>query len=186
VVEVNIGAHVPGVEVFTPTANDVLHVRVRAAPWVPVDEVRIIVNGEVARTLTDLPEPADPFGVEGLDRVEIDIALTDILPETGDAWIVVEAGTALAASEDLDCNGVPDTGDNNDDGVIDWQDVADLTEDPEQDCFTTVGPLAEPPEPDRGTTDWYYRTVTPGGYPLAFTNPLLLDRESGGIFQAGE
>jgi len=186
VVEVNVGVHVPGVEVFTPTASDVLHVRVRAAPWVPVKEVRIIVNGSVARTVTDLPEPTDPFGVDGMDRLDIDIPLTDILPASGDAWIVVEAGTPLAASEDLDCNGVPDTGDNNEDGVIDWQDVADLTEDPEQDCFTTVGPLAEPPEPDRGTTDWYYRTVTPGGYPLAFTNPLLLDRESGGIFQAGE
>lgn len=187
VITASIGAHTPGVEAFEPAADDVLTLTVRAAPWVPVDEVRIIVNGEVARTITDLPVPADPFGTEGIDRLDTTIPLAELLPAgSGDAWIVIEAGTPLTENADLDCNGVPDTGDNNDDGVIDWRDVADLDADPEQDCFSAVGPLAEPPEPERGTPDWIFRTVTPDGYPLAFTNPLLLDRNGGGFQGVGE
>ncbi len=177
----SIGTHAPGVESFTPSADDVLTVSVSAAPWVPVDEVRIIVNGQVAKTITDLPVPADPFGSDGTDRLDTTIALSDILPATGDAWIVVEAGTPLATNADLDCNGTPDTGDNNGDGVIDWRDVTGLTADPGVDCLPTVGPLAEPPTPTRGDANWIFQTVTPNGYPIGFTNPLLIDRDGNGF-----
>lgn len=177
-----VGDRTPSTEAFSPGSADELQIQVRAAPWVPVDEVRILVNGEVVRTLTDLVDPADPFGSEGLDRLETSIPLSELLPAEGDAWLVVEAGHALVDQEDLDCDGVPDTGDNNGDGVIDWRDVAELEEDPGVDCLDTVGPLAEPPEPERDSADWTFRTVTPNGYPMAFTNPFLLDRDGDGRF----
>ncbi len=172
---------VPSVDVLTPSGAAVLHVEISAAPWVPVDEVRIIVNGEVAQTLTDLAVPTDPFGDGDLDRLSVDVQLADLLPASGDAWIVIEAGHALEAAADLDCDGIPDTGDNNRDGAIDWRDVAELTADPGVDCFDTIGPLAEPPDPERGTPDAWFRAVTPGGYPLAFTNPFLVDVDGNGF-----
>ncbi len=182
VILANIAEHTPGLTSFTPGDSDVLHVVVRAAPWVPVDEVRIVVNGEVKQTITDLVVPVDPFGTADLDRLDTDVALTDLLPASGDAYIVVEAGHALMEQADLDCNGLVDTGDNNGDGTIDWQDVADLTEDPGVDCLDTVGPLAEPPEPERDTPDWFFRSVTPNGYAAAFTNPFLFDRDGDGAY----
>ncbi len=184
VILASIGAHAPGLEAFTPSDNDVLTINIIAAPWVPVDEVRVIVNGDVVLTLTDLTTPSDPFGDSGLERWSGEIVLSDILPANGDAWIVIEAGTALAVNADLDCDGTPDTGDNNGDGTYDWKDVAELIEDPEVDCLDTVGPLAEPPEPERGDPNWIFQTVTPHGYPLAFTNPFILDLDGNGF--AGE
>lgn len=174
--------HTPSTESFDPGSGATLTLVVRAAPWVPVDEVRIVVNGEVVQVITDgLSTPTDPLGTEGVDRLAVDIPLDPLLPGSGDAWVVVEAGTPLEPNEDLNCDGIPDTGDNNRDGAIDWRDVEDLTEDPGEDCFSTVGPLTDPAPPDRGTPGWFFATVTPDGYPLAFTNPLLLDRDGGGF-----
>ncbi len=182
VVIATIGDNTPGLTAFAPDEGAVLHITVTAAPWVPVAEVRVIVNGETY-IIDDLIDPTDPFGSGEFVRFDNDVPLADLLPEgTTDAWIVVEAGSALVEQADLDCNGVPDTGDNNGDGTFDWQDVAELTEDPGVSCFDTVGPLAEPPEPERGTPEWLFRTVTPGGYPMSFTNPFLLDRNGDGAW----
>ncbi len=166
-----------------PGGSATLSIRVDAAPWVPVDEVRIVVDGVVVETLTaDLVHPADPLGVDGIARLDVELSLADLLPASGDSWLVVEAGHALEDAADLDCNGFPDTGDNNRDGTIDWQDVEELTEAPEEDCFSTVGPFAEPPPPDdRDGPDYLFTTVVPGGYPAAFTNPLLFDRDGNGF-----
>ena len=172
---------IPGVEAISPGSSATLELTVSAAPWIPVDEVRILVNGVVVETIGDLPVPADRFGVEGTLRYTASIPLADLLDGSGDAWIILEAGRAMEPNEDLDCNGIPDTGDNNGDGTIDWRDVEELTEDPGVNCYTTVGPLTEPPPPDRDSEDWYFATVNPGGYPLAFTNPFILDRDGGGF-----
>ena len=175
--------HLPGVApIEGDTDGATLTIRVDAAPWVPVDEVRIVVNGEVVRTLTDeLDHPADPLGADGIERLDVQLALDDLLPSSGDAWLVVEAGHALQPNADLDCNGWPDTGDNNGDGVIDWRDVEDLDEDPGLECLEDVGPLAEPPPPDdRESADYLFRAVVRDGYPAAFTNPLIFDRDSDG------
>jgi hypothetical protein len=182
VIVASIGAAAPGLSSFSPAADDVLHVVVTAAPWVPVDEVRVLVNG-TAHVYTDLAHPTDPFGSDGIDRLTLDIPLTELLPAGSvDAWIVVEAGAPLVEQADLDCNGLPDTGDNNVDGTIDWRDVEELTEDPGINCFDTVGPLAEPEEPERDSAAWLFQSVTPGGYPMAFTNPFLLDRDGDGAW----
>lgn len=185
VIVATIGSDQPGVAPISASAADSLHIVVTAAPWIPVDEVRILVNGAVVQTMTDLPVPADPLGVDGIGRLDIEVSLADLLPATGDAWIVVEAGHTLVAQDDLDCDGVPDTGDNNGDGNIDWKDVEELTEDPDVECLDTVGPLAEPPEPERDTPDWLFRAVNPDGYPMAFTNPFILDVDGGGFAGPG-
>ncbi len=175
----------PSVIPFTPEAGATLDIRLLAAPWVPVDEVRIVVNGELVRTITDelAAQPGDPYGVDGLERLDLSIPLDELLPD-GDAWLVVEAGTALEPNADLDCNGIPDTGDNNGDGAIDWRDVedfGDLDEDPGGPCYEESGPLTEPAPPEgRDGPMYLYRAVVPDGYPCAFTNPLLIDREGDG------
>ncbi len=61
-----------------------------APAWVPVDEVRIIVNGLVVQTL----DPST-FGVGG-DFRQRTLSVPVNLPTNKDAWIVVEAGVSLA------------------------------------------------------------------------------------------
>ncbi|MEZ4239063.1 MAG: CehA/McbA family metallohydrolase [Myxococcota bacterium] len=173
----------PSVHAFAPDEGASLHIVVQAAPWVPVDEVRILVNGRVVRRITEeLVDPADPLGADGLLRLDGQVRLSELLPEGGDAWIVVEAGAPLVEQADLDCDGVPDTGDNDGDGAIDWRDVADLDADPGTACLDTVGPLGKAPPPARGDPGYLFTHVVPGGTASAFTNPLLLDRDGDGRF----
>ncbi len=175
--------HAPSVHPFAPDPSADLVVRVSAAPWVPVDEVRIVVNGEVARTIPPTTVPADPFGTGDLVRLDARVPLADLVSGDGDAWIVVEAGAPLLENADLDCNGIPDTGDNDGDGRIDWRDVEELEEDPGEGCFDTVGPFTEPPRPAWNTPAFFFERVTPGGHPNAFTNPLILDRDGSGAYE---
>ncbi len=63
-----------------------------APGWVPVDEVRIIVNGQVIQTL----DPST-FG-SGSDFRQRSISVPLTLPVAKDAWIVVEAGVSLGQS----------------------------------------------------------------------------------------
>ena len=63
---------------------------------------------------------------------------------------------------------------------VDWRDVDGLEEAPDTECFETVGPLTDPPAPERGTRAWLFATVVPHGWPLAFTNPLAIDRDGDG------
>lgn len=188
----------PGLEPVAPAADATLTLRVTAAPWVPVEEVRIVVNGEVARVLPLAPTiPDDPFDEEGLVRFDDDVELAELLPADGrDAWVVVEAGAPLVTFGDLDCNGIPDTSDNNGDGEVDWRDV-DRNGDDEVDdqdiegvdepsgCSEDVGPLDGPPAPARDDLEYPFRAVTRGGFPLAFTNPLVFDIDGGGFDAPG-
>lgn len=175
------GLRRPSTEAFTPAPDAVLSIRVTAAPWVPVEEVRIVVNGRVVRTLAEeLASPVDPFGANGLLRYDGEIELSGLLPPEGDAWLVVEAGAPLLPNGDLNCDGVPDTGDNDGNGTIDWRDAEDNEEEPDE-CDGEIGPLAHPAKPPRGDPRRHFEAVTPDGYPLAFTNPLLLDRDGGGF-----
>ncbi len=188
---------VPSVTPLSPASDGMLSIHVRAAPWVPIDEVRIVVNGQVARTLSaELSHPADPLGTDGVERFQGAVALSEILPDgTADTWIVVEAGVALPLTGDLDCNGIPDTGDNDGNGMVDYRDVdrngddvvdaSDLAEisAPPAICDTSqdVGPLGTVPAPARDDAGYPFSVVTPDGYPMSFTNPLLLDRDGGGF-----
>jgi hypothetical protein len=179
------GVRTPSLQAFAPAVDAELAIVVSAAPWVPVTEVRVIVNSEVVHTFgaADLSTPADPFGTDGLERLNTTLPLAGLLPSSGDAWISVEAGMPLEPNGDLNCDGFPDTGDNNRDGTIDWRDIVPaLEEDPESDCISKFGPLTNPPPPDDRTSTYYlFRTVVRHGYPMSFTNPLLIDRGADGF-----
>jgi hypothetical protein len=190
----------PSVEAFVPGRTPMLSLRVSAAPWVPIDEVRIVVNGEVARTLSaELSQPPDAFGAEGIVRFEGEIALSELgLDGTRDAWIVVEAGEPLPSVGDLDCDGIPDTGDNDASGSIDWRDVerngdgvvdardaATLSAPATCERGADIGPIPRRARGSRSFQRWGFGAVTPHGYAFAFTNPLLLDWDGDGFEAPG-
>lgn len=86
--DVSINGIGPGGSVTGAAVN--VSILLYAPNWVPVDEVRIIVNGQVVQTLD--PSTFSPSG-DFRQRVA-SVALN--LPTTKDAWIVVEAGVPLA------------------------------------------------------------------------------------------
>jgi len=171
-----------GTGLVRPDENGQLYIQVAAAPWVPVDEIRIVVNGQVVKTISGaaISRPADPFGLSGVSRYAGSEDLSELLAGvTGDAWIVVEAGAPLPLVGDLgggigdQPDGIPDTSDNNGDGVVDMADVAP---------GNPVGPIRRPPLPsDRNDFAYHYSAITLG-QPQAFTNPFFLDRNGNGAF----
>ncbi len=180
--------HSFGMKPFRPADQAVLKIEVDAAPWVPVDEIRIVVNGQVKKTITGLVKPDSPFGTVGLVRYLGEVALLDLLPPSGDAWLVIEAGFPLLPAADLGggpkrselphgaLDGMPDTTDNNGDGKIDFADIA---------ADEKVGPLSNPPPPrDEGDPRFHFAQVVPDAFPMAFTNPFLFDRDGNGRFDA--
>ena len=177
------GIHAFGLVPFKPKTGGKVHVKVSAAPWVPVQEVRFVVNGKVVKTVSgsSLASPGEPFGSVGLVRLEGDVPLSDLISGTRDAWIVVEAGLTLPLTGDLggtldgQPDGVPDTGDNNGDGVVNADDVA-----PGQKYgpLKTFDPPADPADPL-----FAFGAITEG-YPFAFTNPFVLDVDGNGRFDA--
>lgn len=171
-----------GFSPLTPGPGSRVRVTVTAAPWVPVDEVRFVVNGQVVKTVGNLPVPADPFGEDGLQRYSGTVELSELLQSvTTDAWLVVEAGRTLLSASDLGGglnnvkDGIPDTTDNNGDGVIDSADIAK---------GQSVGPLNNPPAPGPNDAAFHYAQITDNGYPYAYTNPFLFDRNGNGTFDA--
>lgn len=200
VIEARIGAATPSTAPFTPAASDELLLRVSAAPWVPITEVRIVVNGQVARTLAaELTQPTDPFGGAPVVRFDSSLALAElgVVPGT-DAWIVVEAGEALPPVADLNCDGIPDTGDGdgsgtadwrdvdrNDDDVVDARDIADVVMVPTCGASAVIGPIPRTPRGPREGARYPFAVVTPGGYAYAFTNPFLVDWAGDGFDAPG-
>ncbi len=167
---------------FAPRPDGTVKVKVTSAPWVPVEEVRFVVNGKVAKTIGGLAPPADPFATSGdLTRYDGEVPLAELLSGvTGDAWLVVEAGRALPVVEDLGGglnnakDGIPDTSDNDGDGKVDAADVKQGSK---------VGPLNMQPAPLTAQPGYDYYNVTLG-HPAAFTNPFVLDRDADGKFSA--
>lgn len=174
-----------GMQLIRPAPAGKLHLEVAAAPWVPVDEVRIVVNGVVRKRISGaaLTHPTDPFGAAGILRYQGDAALSELLPASpasGDAWIVIEAGWPLPLASDLGGgpdggpDGIPDTSDNNHDGRVDQLDVG---------VGQTYGPLSNPPPPkDETDTRYHFAQVVVDSYPASFTNPFLLDLDGDGKF----
>jgi hypothetical protein len=165
-----------GLEPFTPEGEEV-EITVRAAPWIPVEEVRVVTSrGEqILADGGDLTQPADPFGTAGVVRFQATVSFDALVPGSGDDWFVIEAGLPLPEYADLDDDGVPDTGDNDGDGDIDEDDI----EDPDDDS----GPLRDPPDPARDDEDdprYLMTRVVPRAYPHAFTSPILVDRDGDG------
>ena len=165
---------------LTPYAvgpGDVVAITVRAPPWVPVDEVRIVTSAgtRVIASGAQLTHPADPFGTAGVLRYEAMVPVRDLI--TRDDFLIVEAGLAYPDAADLDDDGVPDTTDNNGDGVIDQRDV-----EPDEDS----GPFSVTPDPRDPSDPRYWVTrVVPGAWPMGFANPLILDLDGGGWLPPG-
>jgi len=84
-----------------PVSSVNLNVTVQAAPWVPVDEVRLIKNGCVLacyNTRTDPPvssNPSDPYDQTNSYVTRFAATITDTV--TGDSYYIVEAGQSLPA-----------------------------------------------------------------------------------------
>lgn len=168
-------------EPFKPKDSAVVKVKVTSAPWVPVSEVRFVVNGKVVKTVIANAPAADPFGTTELLRYEGTVPLSELVSGVpGDAWLVIEAGTALAITGDLgggldgSPDGIPDTTDNNGDGKVDARDVPEGSK---------IGPLKNV-EPYPASDVRYHFNQLTEGYPLAFTNPFILDRDGVPGFKA--
>jgi hypothetical protein len=76
-------------DVVDPTAAVTANVRVRAAAWVPVSEVRLVVDGEIVETriVTDADRNADG---------SLDLRTSWPVATTGaDQWVIAEAGWPL-------------------------------------------------------------------------------------------
>jgi hypothetical protein len=83
-VRVGSESHSPGQKMVSVESTVEVDVSVKAVPWVPVDEVRLIVNGEVVfRTDVD--------AAQTISRGTWTIPLT----LTEDSWIIAEAGWPL-------------------------------------------------------------------------------------------
>jgi hypothetical protein len=146
----------PGLTAFPAGPAATLTVGLTAAPWIPVTEIRIFVNGTLARTIdvSDAFASVDHFGAQPAST-RLTIPLGPLLPVTGDAWVVVEAGLhqdTPADDEDGTSDGLPDL------------------------------PDADVPTRPRSTSDSRFdvEAVAPGVWPAAFSNPFLLDLDGGG------
>jgi hypothetical protein len=140
----------PGLDAISPRPNATLQVTVSAAPWIPVQEIRVFVNGALARrwSVWDEFRDVDHFGTQfkTVDAPAIEIG--QLLGGARDAWIVVEAGHAQDTLSDVDGDGLPDVSDT--DG----------------------------PDENDGTFD--LEAIAPGVVPLAFTNPFIVDLDGNG------
>lgn len=159
---------------YQPGAGDTLQVEVRAPPWIPVDEVKVVTStGEVViAAAADVTVPPNPMGTEGIVRYQGSIALDSLLSAGTDDWLLVEAGIALYPFADLDDDGVPDTGDNNGDGIVDASDIEEGED---------SGPLERPEDPRDESDPRYPMTrILPKSWPYGFSNPLLIDWDGDG------
>ena len=159
----------PGLDPIQVSPAAELVINVSTAPWIPVTEVRVIVNGRLVNTETGkgANRPIDisgDFGGNHLGtqpltlkyplRLSLSSLLTTAQPSDcsgnclmSDAWLVVEAGLKLPEAADLDGDGLPDLA------------AADI-----------------PGRPDRVTDPRFdFHAIAPGAWPAAFTNPFLLD-----------
>jgi hypothetical protein len=78
-----------GDDVAAPGGRVTVELAVAAAPWVPVEEVRLLANGEVVRRWSQLPEGASPPALRLRERVELVLAR--------DSFLTLEAGAPLDA-----------------------------------------------------------------------------------------
>ncbi len=87
---VTIGGVAPGGLVSGPVSSVSVVISLHAADWVPVDEVRIVVNGSA----TPIQVPLSSFTASTTDFTQKTATVTVPLPAGKDAWLVVEAGVA--------------------------------------------------------------------------------------------
>jgi hypothetical protein len=163
----------PSLSALTPEGPARLQILLQAAPFIPIDEIRLIVNGTVRKTIALAPVPdADPFGTSGLTRFDGSVELSELASAEQDIWLVVEAGLRLPLAGDLeDDDGLPDTTDNNGDGQVDQRD--------------NPGEFHEPGRVSEDDPRFHLETLAPGGWSTAFSNPFLVDFRGDGWVAPG-
>lgn len=149
----------PSLSALPIDGDEVIHLEVRAAPWIPVTELRVLLNGALLRTIPIASVPPDPFGTAGIERLVVDFPVAELAPNGG--ILVFETGVALPNAQDMDDDGVVDTLDADEDGDIDKQD-----EEAENPRHT--------PRPGPNDPRYHVHVVSPRTYPTAFTNPFVL------------
>lgn len=92
-VDASVGTVGPGGLVAGPATSVTLAISLRHPDWVPVDEVRVIVNGG-----TPILVPMGSFTASTTDSSLSTASVLVPMPSAGDAWIVVEAGVPLATT----------------------------------------------------------------------------------------
>lgn len=90
---VAVGSTGPGGLVAGPVASVTLTIALHAAEWVPVDEVRVVVNGG-----TPIPVSLASFTPSTTDFTLRTATVTVPMPSGRDAWLVVEAGVSRSQS----------------------------------------------------------------------------------------
>jgi hypothetical protein len=91
--DVSIGGIGPGGLVSGSGASVTLSISLYAPDWVPVDEVRVVVNGA-----TPILVPLASFSASAADFRLRSITVTVPMPVGKDAWVVVEAGVPLSTT----------------------------------------------------------------------------------------
>jgi hypothetical protein len=153
---------------YAAQSGDVIDITVKAAPWIPLDEVRIVTSTGT-QVIAQLAAPDNPFGTDVV-RYQAQLPLASLVSR--DDFIIVEAGLAYPLAADLDNDGVVDTGDNNGDGRVDQ---ADVEEDED------VGPLVPPADPiDPADRRFLLTRIVRGGWPEGFANPIFIDVDGNG------
>lgn len=148
---------------YRPQPGDVVDITVRAPPWIPLHEVRVVTS-RGTQVIAQLPRAANPFGTDVV-RYQGQLPIASLVDK--DDFIIVEAGLAYPLAADLNDDGVLDTTDNNGDGRVDEDDVDDGEE---------VGPLVAPPDPREASDQRYLITrIVPGAWPEGFANPIFID-----------
>jgi hypothetical protein len=144
------GCRAPSLGSFAAPEDASLELSVAAAPWIPVEELRVYVNGALAKLIAVEFSAADPFATAPQPAVEVSVPLSELAPAGSDFWIVVEAGLALPAHH---------TGD---------------------DGLPVVEASSEPGRVAATDPRFHMQAIAPKITPLAFTNPLLIDRGGDG------
>ncbi len=83
---VSVNGQLPGSEVTKSDGKISLTVKVQAPDWIPVDELRIVVNGEVVKTI-DLSTATGVVRYSGTLEVEV--------PDVPNSFVLVECGASL-------------------------------------------------------------------------------------------
>ncbi|MDP6927017.1 MAG: hypothetical protein QGG84_08010, partial [Rhodospirillales bacterium] len=144
--------------------------------WIPVEEIRVLINGDLACTITSsgvskteavaecptglISVASDPYGSDDVLRYDATLNLN----LSNDAFVIVEAGGALPLGADLDDDGILDTWDADGDG--------DASND-------TLGSMPEK------NVDELINSVLPGVHPWAITNPIFIDIDDNGYQALG-
>ncbi len=149
----------PGRAPIAVGAGAGLNVSVTAAPWIPVEELRVFVNGKLLmqKAISVNLNGNNPLGTDPGKYGSQRFVLSTLLPSKGDAWIVVEAGMHQDTPPDTDGDGLPDLPD------------ADLP--------------VRPSSPDDPLFN--LQAIVPGVWPTAFSNPFFLDLDGGGWTKPG-